>query len=66
LKTGGIFCTPDPVSLTCNTYSVIWDGAGLKPVNEFYGFGTYCPGYTLVDYDGAGLKAVSYSPTQCG
>jgi len=66
LKTYGVFCAYDPVSATCNTYAVIWDGVGLKPVNEVYYDGTYCTGYTLVDYDGVGLKSVSYARRECG
>jgi hypothetical protein len=66
LKIAGIFCVADLVSYTCNTWAVRFDGVGLIPVNEVYSFGDYCRGGSFIDFDGTGLKIVSYPDTACG
>ena len=66
LKITGDFCVADPVSYTCNTRAVRFDGVGLIPVDEVYSFGDYCRGGSFIDFDGTGLMVVSYSDVACG
>jgi hypothetical protein len=61
----GCFCAADPISYTCNTWAVRFDGVGLIPVNEVYYFGDYCLGGSFIDFDGTGLKIESYPNTPC-
>jgi hypothetical protein len=66
LRIAGVFCGVDPVSYACNTWAVRFDGVGLIPVDEVYIPGVYCLGGSFIDFDGVGLKVVSYSDTPCG
>jgi hypothetical protein len=66
LRIAGVFCSVDPVSYTCATWAVRFDGVGLIPVDEVYNFGYYCLGGSFIDFDGTGLSVVSYPDTACG
>jgi hypothetical protein len=66
LRIAGFFCLVDPYGTACGTWAVRFDGVGLIPVNESYYAGEYCIGGSFIDFDGTGLKIVSYPDTGCG
>jgi hypothetical protein len=59
----GYFCVYNTSTGLCDTEVLTYDGVGFK---DFAESGTLCHGGTFVDYDGTGLRPVSYADTACG
>jgi hypothetical protein len=66
LKTDGYICSYDPSNQRCNTEVVRYiSGGGIQPFTETVVAGGYCSGGTFVDFDGTGLKPLSYPQAEC-
>jgi hypothetical protein len=66
LKTDGYICSYDAVAQACYTDVVKYvAGSGIQPFSEKVVIGGYCSGGTFVDFDGTGLKPLSYPEAVC-
>ena len=66
LKTDGYICSYDAFAQACYTDVVQYiAGGGIQPFTETVVAGGYCSGGTFVDFDGTGLKPLSYPQAVC-
>jgi hypothetical protein len=66
LKTNGYFCYYDVIAQTCYTDVVKYvAGTGITRFYQGVPAGGTCSGGNYLDYDGTGLKVVSYPSAGC-